>query len=218
MGLAIFDLDNTLLGGDSDHLWGEFLIEQGLVDADHHRTQNDRFYADYQRGDLDIFAYLAFALQPLAGKTQEQLAPLHHRFMADKIAPILLPKADDLVASHRAQGDTLLIITATNRFITAPIAAALGIPNLLASEPEMVDGRYTGRATGVPCFQEGKVTRLRQWLEARDSQWAEGSHFYSDSINDLPLLQAVDHPVAVDPDPRLRAHAEQHGIPIISLR
>lgn len=217
MSLAIFDLDNTLIAGDSDHLWGEFLIEQGKVDAEHYRERNDFFYSAYQQGALDIHAYLEFALTPLQGFSPDELAALHLTFMQHKIHPILLPKAQALVEDHRSKGDTLLIITATNRFVTEPIAQLLEIPYLLASEPELQEGRYTGRATGVPCFQDGKVTRLHEWLEAT-GQSLGTSYFYSDSANDIPLLQAVSHPVAVDPDERLRDFALDNGIPIISLR
>lgn len=217
MSLAIFDLDNTLIAGDSDHLWGEFLIEQGRVDPNDYRAQNDRFYRDYQNGGLDIHAYLAFALGPLRGFTPADLAELHQTFMEDKIHPIWLPKAEALIDDHRSRGDTLLIITATNRFITEPIARKLGVPHLLASEPELVEGRYTGRPTGIPCFQGGKVTRLQEWL-AFTGEPSHDSYFYSDSANDIPLLEAVSHPVAVDPDLRLHAYAQSKAIPIISLR
>jgi HAD superfamily hydrolase (TIGR01490 family) len=217
LSLAIFDLDNTLIAGDSDHLWGEFLIEQGKVNAEHYRERNDFFYRAYQQGNLDIHAYLEFALAPLKGFSPEELAALHQAFMEHKIHPIMLPKAQALIEQHRGQGDTLLIITATNRFITGPIADLLGIPHILASEPELLDGRYTGKATGIPCFQDGKVARLQAWLEA-SGQTLGTSYFYSDSANDIPLLQAVSHPVAVDPDPRLRSFAIDNDIPIISLR
>lgn len=217
MTLAIFDLDNTLLGGDSDHAWGEFAIDQGLVSAEEYRAQNDEFYRQYQQGGLDIDAYLRFALAPLVGRSPQQLAALHQTFMANYIAPLRLPKAEALIEQHRAQGDTLLIITATNRFITGPIAESLGIDNLLASDGEVVDGHYTGEPSGVPCFQEGKIERLKMWLAGRQ-ETLSGAYFYSDSHNDLPLLKWVDKPVAVDPDPTLRHHAEQAGWPIISLR
>lgn len=222
MSLAIFDLDNTLIAGDSDHLWGEFLIEQGRVDPTVYQAENDRFYRDYQNGGLDIHAYLAFALEPLRGFTPTELADMHQTFMALKIDPIWLPKAEALIEDHRRRGDTLLIITATNRFITEPIARKLGVPYLLASEPELVDGRYTGRATGTPCYQDGKVTRLREWLaltcESLAGEPLKNSYFYSDSANDIPLLEVVSHPIAVDPDPRLLAYAQNKNIPIISLR
>jgi HAD superfamily hydrolase (TIGR01490 family) len=217
LSLAIFDLDNTLIAGDSDHLWGEFLIEQGKVDADHYRERNDFFYSAYQQGNLDIHEYLEFALAPLKGFSPAELEALHQMFMEHKIHPIMLPKAQALIDQHRQHGDILLIITATNRFVTAPIARLLGIPHLLASEPELLDGCYTGKATGTPCFQGGKVTRLQEWLQAT-GQSLGTAYFYSDSANDIPLLQAVSHPVAVDPDQRLRDFALANQIPIISLR
>lgn len=217
MTLAIFDLDNTLLGGDSDYAWGEFAVHKGLVSAEEYQAQNDEFYRQYQQGGLDIDAYLRFALAPLAGRSPQQLAALHREFMADYIAPLRLPKAEALVEQHRAAGDTLLIITATNRFITGPIADSMGIDNLLASDAEMVDGHYTGAPSGIPCFQEGKIERLKVWLQDSGER-LPGAYFYSDSHNDLPLLKWVDKPVAVDPDDTLRHHAEQAGWPILSLR
>ena len=217
MSLAIFDLDNTLLGGDSDYLWGQFLVEQGLVDGEHYECENQQFYQAYEAGTLDIYAYQAFMLRPLAGRPQVELQAWRERFMAEKIQPILLPKAKELLNQHRAAGDTLLIITATNRFITAPIAERLGVSHLLATEPEMVDDRYTGRTVGIPCFQQGKVERLNAWLANNRADLTD-SWFYSDSHNDLPLLNQVTHPVAVDPDPTLARHAQQQGWPIISLR
>ena len=217
MALAIFDLDNTLIGGDSDYLWGRFVCEQGLVDGAEFAATNDRFYEDYKSGDLDIDAYLRFALGPLKDQPPERLAEWHQRFMRDKINPIMLPKAERLIANHRQRGDDLLIITATNAFITRPIAEALGIPELLACEGEVVDGRYTGEPSGIPSFGEGKVTRLQQWLATRDIS-LDGAYFYSDSHNDLPLLELIDKPVAVDPDETLLAHARSKGWPVISLR
>ncbi|SFU65298.1 HAD family hydrolase [Halomonas korlensis] len=217
MSLAIFDLDNTLLSIDSDHAWGEFLLEQGAVDPVAYREANDRFLADYAAGTLDIYAFLEVALKPLTQHSPEQLAAWHQQFMASKIEPHVLPKGEDLVARHRASGDTLLIITATNRFITGPIAKRLGIDELIAVEPESLDGRYTGRVSGTPSYREGKVKRLDEWLTRKDMA-LDGAWFYSDSHNDLPLLERVDHPVAVDPDPTLRQAAEAHGWKIISLR
>lgn len=217
MSLAIFDLDNTLLSTDSDHAWGEFLLEQGAVDEASYREANDRFKADYDAGRLDMMAFLAVALKPLADNSPEQLAAWHQQFMASKIEPHILPRAEELIARHRSRGDTLLIITATNRFITAPIAERLGIDDLIAVDPEMIDGRYTGRVDGIPSFQEGKVTRLNAWLEDRD-ETLDGAWFYSDSQNDLPLLELVEHPVAVDPDPALREVAESRSWKVISLR
>lgn len=217
MSLAIFDLDNTLIDGDSDHAWNEFLIEKNLVDADHYRTSNDQFYEDYKQGKLDIQKYLAFALEPLTRIEPNKLNALHQEFMATKINPLITAKAEALVEQHRQQGDTLLIITATNLFVTEPIAKRLGIEHILASEPEVVDGRYTGKVSGTPCFQEGKVTRLEEWLRAKDVSM-EGSYFYSDSHNDIPLLSKVENPVAVDADDYLTAMAHRNNWPCISLR
>lgn len=217
MSLAIFDLDNTLLGGDSDHSWGEFLIEKAIVDRESYKIANDQFYQDYKAGTLDISAYVSFTLAPLKTMSIAERDMLHSKFMVNKIETLLLPKAQELIEKHRAQGDTLLIITATNRFITAPIAKRLGIENLLATDPEVIDGQFTGRLAGTPCFQDGKVVRLQQWLENRSDNM-EGSFFYSDSFNDLPLLEQVSYPYAVDPDETLREHAEKNKWPIISLR
>ena len=217
MALAIFDLDNTLIGGDSDYLWGQFVCERGIVDAADFSDRNDQFYADYKAGRLDINAYLRFALSPLRGQPPEILDAWHRDFMASKIEPILLPKAERLIANHRDRGDDLLVITATNRFITEPIARALGVPDILACEPEVVDGLYTGEPTGTPSYKEGKVTRLHEWLDGRGIS-LEGAYFYSDSHNDLPLLEMVDKPVVVDPDDILLARARERGWPVISLR
>ena len=217
MSLAIFDLDNTLLDLDSDHAWGEFLIEQGAVDATTYRDANERFYQQYQDGTLDIMAYLALALKPLAENTPEQLAAWHQQFMASKIEPHILTRGEELLARHRAKGDRLLIITATNRFITGPIAERLGVDDLIAVEPEIEAGLYTGRVVGTPSFREGKVERLDAWL-AEEDVTLDGAWFYSDSHNDLPLLERVDHPVAVDPDDALREAATQRGWRILSLR
>lgn len=217
MSLAIFDLDNTLLGGDSDHGWGEFLVGRGLVDEEQFRATNDRYYHQYQSGQLDIHAYLAFALEPLTRHSVDELQALHIEFMRDMVAPMRLAKADALLAEHRARGDYLLIVTATNAFVTRPIAASLGVDDIIATEPELKNGRYTGRIVGTPSFREGKVTRLNEWLHDHDFDLA-GSSFYSDSQNDLPLLEMVDKPVAVDPDDTLRATAIARGWPVISLR
>ena len=217
MTLAIFDLDNTLISGDSDHLWGQFVCEQGLVDSNSFARENERFYRDYQAGTLDIDAYLRFALGPLAGRSPEELAPLHRQFMREKIEPIMLPRARDLIANHRQQGHHLLVITATNHFITRPIVDALGIDDLLACDAELVDGRYTGEPVGIPSYHHGKVLRLQGWLQSKQLDLA-GSWFYSDSHNDLPLLECVDFAVAVDPDATLRARAVAEGWPVISLR
>jgi len=217
VSLAIFDLDNTLLSIDSDHAWGEFLLEQGAVDANAYREANERFMADYAAGTLDINAFLAVALKPLADNTPEQLAAWHQQFMAGKVEPHILSKAEELVARHRSQGDTLLIITATNRFITAPIAERLGIDNLIAVEPEIKNGHYTGKVSGVPSFREGKITRLHKWLETQNDT-LDDAWFYSDSHNDIPLLELVDNPVAVDPDDTLRQTAIDRGWRIMTLR
>lgn len=217
MALAMFDLDNTLLAGDSDFLWGEFLVEQGLVDAAEYEAANTRFYQDYLDGSLDIHAFLSFSLRPLTQHEPDLLHNWRRRFVAEKIHPLVLPAARKLVAEHRRRGDTLLIITATNHFITEPIAELLGVENLLATRPEFLDGRYTGRYVGIPTFRAGKVQALQSWL-AKHTMNLAGSWFYSDSHNDLALLEHVEHPVAVDPDPILRAHADGRGWPIISLR
>ncbi|MEX0624724.1 HAD family hydrolase [Saccharospirillum sp.] len=217
MTLAIFDLDNTLLAGDSDHAWGQFLIDQGLVDSAVVKVANETFYAQYQAGELDIDRYLRFSLSFLANKPLEELARLHRHFMTTVIKPMIAPGAQALLNQHRERGDTLMIITATNRFVTGPIAEYLNIPHLIACETEMANGGYTGLPTGIPSYQEGKVVRLKAWLdEHRES--LEGAWFYSDSLNDLPLLRLVDHPVAVDPDATLAAEAQRQNWPIISLR
>lgn len=215
--LAIFDLDNTLLNGDSDHAWGEFMVERGMVDADYYRRQNDEFYEAYKRGNLNIMAYLEFALEPLTRFSNNELALRHDEFMQTRVAGMRQRRADELITWHRSQGHLPMIITATNRFVTGPIANALGIDVLLATEPETIGGTYTGKVAGIPCFQHGKVERLHAWLE-KSRHSLQGSYFYSDSINDLPLLLAVSHPVAVDPDERLRHEAGQRGWQVISLR
>ncbi len=216
MSLAIFDLDNTLLRGDSDHAWGMFLVERGLVDGETYQLANERYYAQYRDGTLDIMEFLAFALAPLARVEPATLRAWHHEFMQAKIRPMITAPARALVEQHRARGDTLLIITATNRFVTAPIAREFGIENLLATDPETVDGRYTGRIDGVPCYREGKVIRLREWL-ALHGHTLDDSWFYSDSHNDLPLLETVTHPVAVNPDEILRATAQTRGWTVLRL-
>ena len=217
MTLAIFDLDNTLIGGDSDNLWGQYLFDQGLIDTAGFAEKNDQFYVDYKTGSLDIDAYLRFALGPLKGQPRALLDAWHRDFMHTVIRPIMLPKAAALIADHKKQGHTLLIITATNVFITRPIAEALGIETLLGCDAEIVDGLYTGEPTGVPTYREGKVTRLKTWL-GENHENMEGAYFYSDSHHDLALLELVDHPVAVDPDNRLLERALEAGWPVMSLR
>ena len=217
MALAIFDLDNTLLAGDSDYLWGVFLAEMGAVDRDHYERENERFYREYREGRLDIFEFLAFSLRPLATHPLSQLLAWREQFLVERIDPIITAAARELVERHRDAGDTLMIITATNAFVTAPIAARFGIPHLIATDPEQCDGRYTGQVAGIPSFREGKVQRLDAWLSEHGGDLA-GAWFYSDSHNDLPLLERVTHPVAVDPDGQLAATAAARGWPVISLR
>jgi len=218
--LALFDLDNTLLAGDSDYNWSLFLIKQGLLDEKTHHERNEQFYLDYKNGNLDIYKFLAFQLKPLAEHSVADLNALHAKYMDSVIRPMMTKKAQDLVNQHKAQGDLCLVITATNSFVTKPIAQAYGIAHLIGTDPEMVNGAYTGGVAGVPSFQEGKVTRLKQWMAERGQELAdfEQSYFYSDSHNDLPLMKLVTHPVAVDADAKLTAYAQQHGWPHISLR
>lgn len=217
VSLAIFDLDNTLIGHDSDFLWGQFLVDQGIVDKAYYEASNAQFYEDYKQGNLDIVAFLNFSLKPLAAHPPEQLYQWREQFVAQIITPFLLPAAFTLVEKHRARGDTLLVITATNRFVTEPIVKLYGIDNLLATTPEFKNGRYTGAFIDVPCFQTGKVTLLEQWLK-NSNETLDSSYFYTDSYNDLPLLAKVDYPVAVDPDEILKNIAKTKGWEIISLR
>ena len=217
MSLAIFDLDNTLLHGDSDHLWGEFLIDQGVVDRERFTRDNNRYYADYLAGTLNIHDFLEqHQLRPLAQHDRATLERWREEFIRTRILPLIGPQARALVEKHRAQGHTLLIITATNRFITEPIAAEFSIPHLIATELEEVNGRFTGKVAGVPSYREGKVTRLGEWSRLNGQNLAD-SWFYSDSHNDLPLLTRVDHPVAVNADETLAAYASQHGWPVITV-
>ena len=217
MALAIFDLDHTLLDGDSDHAWGQYLVDIELVDAQHYKQQNDLFYEHYQAGTLNIHEYLTFTLRTLTLHPLETMLEIRQQFLNDRILPMITQKSKALIAQHRAQGDTLLIITATNGFVTYPIAELLGIDHIIAPHPETIDGQYTGKISGIPSFHEGKVTRLNGWLKEHQHSM-DGSYFYSDSINDLPLLEQVDHPIAVNPDPKLTALAQQRQWPIMSLR
>lgn len=218
--LALFDLDNTLLAGDSDYNWSLFLIGEGLLDAKTHHERNEQFYQDYKNGNLDIYKFLEFQLKPLSQHPREFLDELHSKYMERVIRPMMTEKAQALVDKHRAQGDLMLVITATNSFVTKPIATAYGVDNLIGTDPEEIDGQFTGGVAGVPSFQQGKVTRLNQWLAERGQQLSDftTSYFYSDSHNDLPLMKLVSHPVAVDADPTLTEYAAQQGWPSISLR
>jgi HAD superfamily hydrolase (TIGR01490 family) len=218
--LALFDLDNTLLTGDSDYEWGQFLIERGVLARDEYEAQNARYFEQYKDGTLDIHEYLGFALGPLAAHTPQALARWHADFMRTRILPMITPRARDLVARHCGAGDLCAVVTATNSFVTAPIAREFGVPHLVATEPETAGGRFTGRVAGIPCFREGKIRRVDEWLEGLGHRWGEfeQSAFYSDSHNDLPLLERVRQPVAVDPDPQLAAEAARRGWPVISLR
>lgn len=217
MSLAIFDLDNTLIANDSDYLWGQFLVDQGIVDKDYYESANAKFYEDYKHGSLDIVEFLRFSLKPLADNNPEQLYQWRTQFVEEIIQPLMLQPAQQLIDKHRDRGDTLLVITATNRFVTEPIVRLYGIDNLLATTPEFIDGRYTGGFNGIPCFQEGKVKLLEAWL-ADSPETMHDSWFYSDSHNDLPLLKLVDYPVAVDPDQKLADFAAASNWPVISLR
>ncbi len=220
MNLALFDLDNTLLAGDSDFQWAQFLIERGALDRELHESRNLEFYEQYKAGTLDIHEFLDFQLKPLARHSRNQLDVWHSEFMIKRILPLITINARKLIEKHRLDGDLCIIITATNSFVTAPIAQALGINHLIATEPEQKNGEFTGKVFGTPCFREGKITRLENWLDEHNLTWLSflQSWFYSDSLNDLPLLCKVTHPVAVDPDATLKNHAEQNNWPVISLR
>ncbi len=217
MTLAIFDLDNTLLTDDSDHLWGEYLCEIGVVNQQEYQAKNQLFYDQYKIGTLNINEFLAFALAPLAENKLSDLKQWRASFIEKKILPIIPKKSRQLLQHHRDQGHYLLIITATNLFVTKLIAEILEVDHLIATEPEYINGRYTGNVAGTPCFQHGKIERLNDWLKGTDHT-LEGSYFYSDSHNDIPLLEIVSTAIAVDPDENLTAHAQQQGWEIISLR
>ncbi|HCM06291.1 MAG TPA: HAD-IB family hydrolase [Oceanospirillales bacterium] len=217
MALAIFDLDHTLLSGDSDHAWGQFLVDNKIVEPERSQQQNDYFYEQYKKGCLDIEEYLAFALKPLTEHPLEKMLALREVFIEERIKPLITDKARALINKHEEAGDDLLIITATNAFVTRPIANLLGFSELIAPEPELIDGEYTGGITGIPSFQQGKVTRLEMWLAEKGIDLT-GAFFYSDSHNDLPLLNIVDNPIAVDADDILTSTAKKNGWPIISLR
>lgn len=220
MKLALFDLDNTLLAGDSDFEWAQFLIEHGVLDRELHAARNHAFYEQYKAGTLDIHEFLDFQLKPLSRHARTQLDAWHADYMQQKILPLMTRAAQALVKRELADADLVAIITATNSFVTAPIARAFGISHLIATEPEQVNGDYTGRVAGTPSFREGKIVRLHEWLGSlgKTLDDFDQSWFYSDSLNDLPLLNLVTHPVAVDPDATLHEHAIQCGWPVISLR
>jgi HAD superfamily hydrolase (TIGR01490 family) len=220
MNLALFDLDNTLLACDSDYEWGQYLVDRGVLRREEYEAQNAAYYEQYRAGTLDIHEFLGFALRPLAAHTPEDLARWHAGFMQERIRPAMTRKALDLVRGHLAAGDLCAVVTATNSFVTAPIAREFGVPHLVATEPERAGERFTGRVAGTPCFREGKIARVRDWLAAQGRALADfaASSFYSDSHNDLPLLELVSRPVAVDPDATLAAEARRRNWPVISLR
>ena len=220
MKLVLFDLDNTLLAGDSDFEWAQFLISKGVLDREVHEATNRAFYEDYKAGTLDIHAFLDFQLKPLARHPRMQLLAWREEYVQTRVRPMMTDHARQLVNTHLEDCDLAAIITATNRFVTAPIAREFGIEHLIATEVEEIDGEYTGRGTGIPCFKEHKITRLEMWLADQGLLWEDitQSWFYSDSLNDLPLLSRVTFPVAVDPDDTLEAHAKLNGWPIITLR
>lgn len=220
MELALFDLDNTLLNGDSDYEWAQFLIDQGVLEREAYEEKNNYFYDQYKVGTLNIYEFLDFQLAPLARYPRDQLDRWHARFMKTRIVPIMLDKARQLIRDHLDNGDLCAIVTATNAFITGPIAQAFGVEHLIATEVEQKNGAFTGKPSGTPCFREGKIARLDAWLGQRGTPLSSftRSSFYSDSQNDLPLLERVTRPVAVDPDPTLKRVAEERGWPITSLR
>ncbi len=220
MNLALFDLDNTLLSGDSDFEWAQFLITKGVLDREVHEAANLAFYEEYKAGTLDIHAFLDFQLAPLARHDRAELDTWHREFMATRILPLIGAAARSLVQRHLADGDLCALVTATNSFVTGPICREFGIAHLIATIPAHENGRFTGKPRGTPSFKAGKIERVEAWLESMGGWWGSfaESWFYSDSLNDLPLLQTVSHPVAVDPDDTLRTQASQNGWPILSLR
>ena len=220
MNLALFDLDNTILAGDSDYNWSRFLIQEGYLDGAIHAEKNEKFYADYKVGTLDIYAFVEFQFKPLARNPRTVLNQLLKKYVEEVIKPMITEKARALVKRHQDEGDLIIVITATNSFITKPIAELFGIENLIGTDPEEKEGEFTGKVSGLPSFKEGKVTRLEAWLKNKKLSLAsfEKSYFYSDSHNDLPLMQKVTHPVAVDSDDVLSEYAKSKGWPQISLR
>jgi HAD superfamily hydrolase (TIGR01490 family) len=220
MKLCLFDLDNTLLTGDSDYEWGQFLIDQGVLKREQYEAQNAEFFEQYKAGTLDIHEFLGFALRPLAAHTPQELERWQAEFMRSRIAPMIGAPARALVRRHLEAGELCAVVTATNSFVTAPIAREFGVPHLVATEPERIAGRFTGRVAGTPCFRNGKIERVEAWLASLGHRLEQFAHsaFYSDSHNDLPLLERVTRPVAVDPDATLAAEAKLRGWPVISLR
>ena len=217
MALALFDLDETLIAGDSDYEWGAHLVSIGKVDAEFYANENERFYQEYLAGTLDVFEFLKFALLPLADNSFEELCQWREDYIEQRIKPIIKPKAFDLVHKHREAGDHLVIITATNRFITEPTKEIFNMHDLIATEPAMKHGKFTGEVHGTPSFGPGKVTRVKEWLE-NNNHTLEGSYFYSDSHNDIPLLELVTHPVTIDADKKLREHAIKNNWQQLSLK
>ena len=214
--LALFDLDETLLAGDSDYLWGQHLVEQGVVDKNAYESTNRKFYEQYKQGTLDIYEFSRFAFKPLSEHPIETLKAWRSDFVEQKIKPIMTQKGLEAIDQHRKAGHKLIIITSTNQFITQPIAELYKVDQLIATQPQMVNGEYTGELD-VPCFAHHKIDRLNEWLE-KSEQNLQGSYGYSDSHNDVPLLNAVDHPFAVDPDEKLLQHAKQSDWQVISFR
>ena len=217
--LALFDLDNTLLEGDSDHAWGEFLISNSLVEEKAHRDKNDHFYDQYKQGALDIHGYVAFTLEPVMQLDRIQRTQLLAEFMKQSVEPIILDKGRELVRTHLDAGDFCIIITATNEFISTPIATLFNADLIIATELQISNDMYNGKISGTPCYQDGKVSKLNAWLDQQETRFnLSDAVFYSDSINDLPLLQEVATPVAVDPDQRLLEKAKSEGWKILTLR
>jgi len=216
MALALFDLDETLIAGDSDYEWGSHLISIGKVDAKYYASENERFYQEYLQGTLDVHEFLKFALKPLAEHAFEELCEWRKQYIEQRIKPLIKTKAINLINQHRDAGDHLVIITATNRFITEPTKEIFNMDDLIATEPEMKNGNFTGEVDGTPSYGPGKVTRLKQWLK-NSNHTLEGSYFYSDSRNDIPLLELVSNPIAVDADEMLRQHATKNNWQQISL-
>lgn len=219
MQLALFDLDNTLISGDSDFEWAQYLISKGVLDPEVHEAKNQYFYEQYKAGTLDIDEFLDFQLQPLARHPRSQLDAWHDEFMDTRIRPLISEQARSLVRSHQENGDLCALVTATNSFITGPICLEFGLSHLIATIPAQENGQFTGKPRGTPSFREGKIVRVEAWLEAMGFWWGnfERSWFYSDSLNDLPLLSRVSDPVAVDPDNTLLNHARTAGWQVLNL-